>query len=69
MQSTATRDDPDGDRHASQSTPPQNSARLRRNNRLLGMLLAGVAIFGFAVVIALAVLLRYGQAHHLIAGL
>jgi hypothetical protein len=75
MQSTARRRDPDANRQATQLSPavldPRllMSRRLRSRNRLLGLLLASVAVFGFAIVILLAVMLRYGQTHHLFAGL
>ena len=42
---------------------------IRRRNRMLAMLLAGVAAIGFATVLTLAVLLHYAEAHHLLANL
>jgi hypothetical protein len=42
---------------------------VRRRNRMLAMLLAGVAAFSFAAVLTLAVLLHYAEAHHLLANL
>ena len=75
MQSTAPRRDPDDNRQASQlaSAPAGTYAprtdRLRSRNRLLATLLASVAVLGFAVVILLAVMLRYGETLHRFAGL
>ncbi|HTT79264.1 MAG TPA: hypothetical protein VMF86_06260 [Stellaceae bacterium] len=75
MQNTARRRDPDDNRQATQLAPAAldprfgGSVRLRSRNRILGLLLASVAVLGFAIVILLAVMLRYGQSHHLIAGL
>lgn len=78
MQNTARRQgpdrDPDDNLQATQLAAPTDSrasgsGRRRNRNRLLGILLASVAALGFAIVILLAVMLRYGQAHHLIAGL
>ena len=53
---------------------PAPSARLeasgiRRRNRMLAIQLAGVAAFGFATVLTLALLLHYAEAHHLLANL
>ncbi|HUC10383.1 MAG TPA: hypothetical protein VL985_08150 [Stellaceae bacterium] len=42
---------------------------MRRRNRMLAMLLAGVAASGLAAVFTLAVLLHYAEAHHLLANL
>ncbi len=72
MQSTARRD-PDDARQGTQLLPAALDRRslewrrLRDRNRLLGLLLASVAALGFAIVILLAVMLRYGQTHHLLA--
>jgi hypothetical protein len=43
--------------------------RLRRKNRVLGMLLASLAGLVLVAAISLAVLLHYVEAHHLIAKL
>lgn len=48
------------------STAPRS---LRRQNRLLALLLAGVAFFGFVTVLSLALLLHYAEAHHSLANL
>ena len=75
MHNTARRRDPDDTLQATQLPPAAldppllQSRRLRGRNRLLGLLLACVALLGFAIVILLAVMLRYGQTHQLIAGL
>ena len=74
LQSIEPRRDRDNNRQTSRlaSRPTGMYAprtdRLRRRNRLLAILLVSVAALGFAVVILLAVLLRYGRIH-LIAGL
>jgi hypothetical protein len=46
----------------------RGSSRLRRRNGYLAILLAIVAVLGFATVILLTVMLRYGETHHLAAG-
>jgi hypothetical protein len=42
---------------------------LRRQNQLLALLLAGVALFGFVTVFSLVLLLHYVETHHLLANL
>lgn len=53
------------------ATPPAwpDVGGIRRRNKMLAMLLAGVAAIGFATVLTLAVLLHYAEAHHLLANL
>ncbi len=46
----------------------RRSGRLYSRNGRLAILLASVAVLGFATVIFLAVMLRYGKIHHLLAG-
>ncbi|MFZ3238780.1 MAG: hypothetical protein WA417_15185 [Stellaceae bacterium] len=49
--------------------PPPAKRSLRRQNRLLALVLGSVAVLGFATVLSLAVLLHYAEAHHLLANL
>jgi hypothetical protein len=49
--------------------PAALSRQLRYRNRTLAAMLACVAASGFAIVLALALLLHYAEAHHLLANL
>jgi hypothetical protein len=49
--------------------PPPAKRSLRRQNRLLALVLGSVAVLGFATVLSLAVLLHYAEVHHLLANL
>jgi hypothetical protein len=69
MQNTATRRYPVATAQRSGAPAALVPAdRTHRRNRPLAFLLAGIAILGFVIVIVLVVVLRYGQAHRLIAG-